>query len=116
MVITIEPKPVHFEAAHTLPQFCDAVHGHSYELRIRVSGPLANGAIADWWALRAIAKAAVAELDHRTLNDIMANPTGECVAVWLWGKVSDGIWAAHPKCKLVWLRLSEGANSVELQG
>lgn len=114
MVIMIEPKPVHFEAAHTLPQFCPRLHGHTYKVRVRVAGDLVDGALADWWAIRAIVKAAVAELDHRTLNSIVHNPTGERVALWIWDRVAADVERAHPGCRLVWLRLCEGHNAVEL--
>lgn len=110
----IEIKPVTFEAAHLLPQFCSRMHGHTYRLTIRIAGPLKDGAIADWWAVRAIAKSAVATLDHRNLNDVVKNPTGEMVAFYLWTKISTEVEEAYPGCSLTWLRLCEGDNAVEL--
>lgn len=115
MQIVAEPKAVSFEASHTLAQFCSTLHGHSYKVRVRVSGPLdEHGVVIDFKAVRAIVKSVVAPLDHRNLNDIIENPTAERVALWIWHRVDSDLRLAHPKVTLVSLRLSEGDNDVEV--
>lgn len=114
MKITITPKPVEFEAAHTLPQFCALPHGHSYSVTVTVTGPVKNGAIVDWWGVRAIVKRATEDLDHRMLNDVIDNPTGERVAIWLFEHVRDRMKVLYPSATLESLRLSEGRNMAEV--
>ncbi|HVI01689.1 MAG TPA: 6-carboxytetrahydropterin synthase [Enhygromyxa sp.] len=115
MRVIITPKPVTFEAGHSLPQFCPTAHGHSYKVSVRVSGPLdEHGTVADFRAVRAIVKSVVAQLDHRMLNDIIENPTAERVALWLWDRVDVELRRAHPAAALLSLRLAEGEHEVEV--
>jgi 6-pyruvoyltetrahydropterin/6-carboxytetrahydropterin synthase len=114
MRIAIEPKPVTFDAGHSLPQFCPSGHGHSYRVSVKIAGPLEQGIVADFRAVRRIVKAVVAELDHRMLNEVIENPTAERVAVWIWHRVDVEIRRSHPESALVSLRLAEGENVVEV--
>lgn len=115
MRIVNEPKAVSFEAGHSLPQFCPTHHGHSYKVRVRVTGPInEQGVVVDFNVVRVILKGVVAQLDHRNLNEIIANPTAEQVAVWIWHRVDVELRRAHPNIALLSLRLSEGDNDVEV--
>ena len=76
-----------FEAAHLLPRVprthkCGRMHGHGFEVVIRVADPVpaAHAAIAAAWA------PLHARLDGACLNDLpgLENPTSEMLALWLW--------------------------------
>jgi 6-pyruvoyltetrahydropterin/6-carboxytetrahydropterin synthase len=89
-------KQFPFEAAHVLPHHagkCSRLHGHSYRLDVTVEGPLqtagpATGMVVDFDELAAAVHAhAVDELDHRHLNDTIANPTCENIVAWIWRRL-----------------------------
>jgi 6-pyruvoyltetrahydropterin/6-carboxytetrahydropterin synthase len=86
-------KQYAFESAHVLPHHagkCARLHGHSYRLDVTVDGALhtdgpATGMVIDFDDLSRIVRGAVIEpLDHRYLNDVIANPTSEEIIVWIW--------------------------------
>jgi 6-pyruvoyltetrahydropterin/6-carboxytetrahydropterin synthase len=90
-------KSFTFEAAHVLPNHpgkCSRLHGHSYRLDVALEGPLqetgpAAGMVEDFEVVSQIVEAAViAELDHRSLNDLMDNPTAERIAGWIWRRLA----------------------------
>jgi 6-pyruvoyltetrahydropterin/6-carboxytetrahydropterin synthase len=90
-------KQFPFEAAHVLPHHagkCARLHGHSYVLDVAVDGPLqssgaATGMILDFDELSRIVKRVVDdELDHRSLNDVLPNPTSENIVVWIWRRLA----------------------------
>jgi 6-pyruvoyltetrahydropterin/6-carboxytetrahydropterin synthase len=85
-----------FEAAHRLPNVpdshkCARMHGHSYRVTIRVEGEIDPdlGWLVDFGAVDEHVRPLVAQLDHRTLNEIqgLENPTSELLAVWLWQRL-----------------------------
>lgn len=89
-------KDFTFEAAHRLPNLppehkCSRLHGHSYRVRIWVSGPVgeASGWVLDFGDIKAACKPVIDELDHRYLNEIegLENPTSERIAQWLWERI-----------------------------
>jgi 6-pyruvoyltetrahydropterin/6-carboxytetrahydropterin synthase len=89
-------KSFTFEAAHVLPNHpgkCSRLHGHSYRLDVALDGPLqengpAAGMIEDFEVVSRVVKAAVInELDHRSLNELIENPTAERIVVWVWGRL-----------------------------
>ena len=89
-------KSFTFEAAHVLPNHpgkCSRLHGHSYRLDVTLEGPLqaegpAAGMVEDFEAVSRVVKAAViAELDHRSLNELIENPTAENIVRWVWGRL-----------------------------
>jgi 6-pyruvoyltetrahydropterin/6-carboxytetrahydropterin synthase len=90
-------KSFTFEAAHVLPNHpgkCSRLHGHSYRLDVTLEGPLqadgpAAGMIEDFEVVTRVVKAAViAELDHRSLNELIENPTAEEIVRWVWGRLA----------------------------
>ena len=90
-------KSFTFEAAHVLPFHpgkCSRVHGHSYRLVVGLEGPLqpegpAAGMIEDFDVVsRRVKETVIAELDHRSLNDVLDNPTAERIAVWIWRRLA----------------------------
>ncbi len=86
-------KSFTFEAAHVLPHHpgkCGRLHGHSYRLEVALEGPLqtsgaATGMIEDFDEVSRVVRAAViGALDHRSLNELLENPTAEHIALWIW--------------------------------
>jgi 6-pyruvoyltetrahydropterin/6-carboxytetrahydropterin synthase len=89
-------KQFKFEAAHVLPNHpgkCSRLHGHSYRLDVTLEGPLAGdgpaaGMIVDFEVLsRVVRDGVIGELDHRSLNEVVPNPTSENVIVWIWRRL-----------------------------
>lgn len=86
-----------FEAAHSLPYHpgkCRELHGHSYVLKVTVDRPIdpGTGMGIDFADLKGVVKSRVIDhLDHKTLNDLIENPTAELMAVWIWKRLSDDL-------------------------
>ena len=88
-------KEFTFDAAHYLPGYpglCQNLHGHTYRLRIGVSGPinLDSGMVCDFVKLKNIVQEnIVSRMDHQCLNeckfpgfpDMM--PTAEYMVKWI---------------------------------
>jgi 6-pyruvoyltetrahydropterin/6-carboxytetrahydropterin synthase len=85
------------EAAHRLPNLpeghkCRRLHGHSFRVEVRVSGPV--GEESGWVMDFADVKRAFAPLhdalDHRYLNEVegLENPTSENLARWIWVRLA----------------------------
>jgi 6-pyruvoyltetrahydropterin/6-carboxytetrahydropterin synthase len=90
-------KSFTFEAAHVLPHHpgkCSRLHGHSYRLDVAVEGSLrtggpAAGMIEDFEVVTSTVKdAVIAQLDHRSLNELIDNPTAEHIALWIWSRLA----------------------------
>ncbi|HEY4440079.1 MAG TPA: 6-carboxytetrahydropterin synthase QueD [Candidatus Elarobacter sp.] len=86
-------KSFSFEAAHLLPHHpgkCARLHGHSYRLEVALEGPLqtsgpATGMVQDFDLISRIVKEhVIATLDHRSLNELLDNPTAEEIIGWIW--------------------------------
>jgi 6-pyruvoyltetrahydropterin/6-carboxytetrahydropterin synthase len=86
-------KTFTFEAAHRLPDVppghkCGRMHGHSYEVTVRLTGPVHPkfGWVRDFGDVSAAWKPLYERLDHHLLNEIegLENPTSENLARWLW--------------------------------
>ena len=93
-------KEFRFESAHVLPHHpgkCSRLHGHSYRLEVTVAGDLqasgsASGMILDFDELGRIVKTLVEdELDHRSLNDFIPNPTSENIVIWIWQRLAPAL-------------------------
>ena len=89
-------KQFRFEAAHVLPYHlgkCANVHGHSYRLDVTIAGPLqidgpARGMVEDFERIgEVVEREIIAQLDHRSLNDLMENPTCEAIVSWVWERL-----------------------------
>ena len=93
-------KEFTFEAAHRLPNVpeghqCGRIHGHSYKMRVVVSGPIVepHGWVIDFADIKASVKPVINRLDHHYLNEILGleNPTCENLAVWVWDRVKPSL-------------------------
>jgi 6-pyruvoyltetrahydropterin/6-carboxytetrahydropterin synthase len=89
-------KDFNIEAAHRLPNVpeghkCARLHGHSFQVRISVEGPVdeQTGWIMDFGDIKAAFAPIYDQLDHHYLNDVVGleNPTSENLALWIWQKL-----------------------------
>jgi 6-pyruvoyltetrahydropterin/6-carboxytetrahydropterin synthase len=80
----------YFAAAHRLPRYegpCFRMHGHNYKFFVALEGEVdpATGMIADFGVVKGVVQEQVlSRVDHRTLNDVLDNPTAENIARWIW--------------------------------
>lgn len=81
------------EAAHFLPRLpaghkCRRLHGHSFRIRVHVSGVVdpETGWVMDFADIGECFQPLFERLDHACLNDIegLENPTSEHLARWVW--------------------------------
>lgn len=86
-------KDFSFDSAHRLPNVpdrhkCGRLHGHTFQLRIVVSGPVdeTTGWIMDFGDIKAAFRPLYERLDHNYLNEIdgLENPTSEVLVKWIW--------------------------------
>jgi 6-pyruvoyltetrahydropterin/6-carboxytetrahydropterin synthase len=93
-------KDFSIEAAHRLPNVpeghkCARLHGHSFQVRIAVEGPVGeqSGWIMDFGDIKAAFAPIYEQLDHHYLNDIqgLENPTSENLALWIWQQLKPAL-------------------------
>jgi 6-pyruvoyltetrahydropterin/6-carboxytetrahydropterin synthase len=89
-------KEFTFDAAHVLPNVpeghkCRRLHGHTYRVRVYVSGEPDDrvGWVMDFGDIKAAFEPILDRLDHYYLNDIegLENPTAEALARWIWQRL-----------------------------
>src|SRR5574341_211664 len=80
----------HFAAAHHLPRYdgpCRRQHGHNYTFYVTLEGEVdaGSGMVFDFGDLKKVVQEHVlTRVDHRDLNEVLANPTAENIARWIW--------------------------------
>ena len=93
-------KDFTLEAAHRLPNVppghkCARLHGHSFRVRLEVSGEpgAESGWVMDFGDIKAAFQPLYEQLDHHYLNDIagLENPTSERLAIWIWDRLKPGL-------------------------
>lgn len=101
-----------FDAAHSLPGYegkCANLHGHTYRVEMVIEGPVGeDGFVMDFYRLKNILKAALQDLDHRCLNDLLPNPTAENIAEMISKSLKRDL--EKTSLHLVSLKLWEGKN------
>ena len=89
-----------FEAAHRLPNVpsahkCARLHGHSFHVRVTVTGPVDPklGWVIDFADVKQAFAPLQARLDHYYLNEIegLENPTSEVLAQWIWSRLKPAL-------------------------
>lgn len=70
---------------------CARVHGHTFRVRVTVSGPVdsATGFVIDFAEVQRVFAPVHDALDHRFLNDVpgLGNPTSEHLAAWIFQRL-----------------------------
>jgi len=93
-------KEFSFEAAHRLPNVpaghkCARLHGHSFLVRIVVSGEVGDesGWVMDFGDIKKAFHPIWEQLDHHYLNEVpgLENPTSENIARWIWQRLQPGL-------------------------
>jgi 6-pyruvoyltetrahydropterin/6-carboxytetrahydropterin synthase len=83
-----------FEAAHRLPRHpgkCRELHGHSYRLGVGVERSVDpdSGMAIDFADLKQVVQSRIIDvLDHRSVNELIENPTAEVMAAWIWNRLA----------------------------
>ena len=87
-----------FAAAHSLRDYageCRRLHGHNWKVEVEVVASALDrlGMAIDFKDVKAAARAAAGELDHRFLNEIppfdQVNPTAENIAAHLFERIAE---------------------------
>ena len=102
-----------FEAAHFLPDLppmhkCRRMHGHSYKVEVRVSGPVDEAGLVrgiEFGQLDVLMEPIVTSVDHHCWNDKLETPTVENIAGYLAQILTGGLSAP------VTVRVYEGPRS-----
>lgn len=90
-------KEFQIEAAHRLPNLpaghkCHRLHGHSFRVRVYVTGSVdeERGWVVDFADISAAFAPIFRMLDHNYLNDIdgLENPTSENLSRWIWTRLA----------------------------
>ncbi len=101
-----------FDAAHSLPGYigkCAKMHGHTYQVEVVVEGEVGeDGFVMDFFSMKKILSAALQDLDHCCLNDLLPNPTAEKIAQLICDRLNKELVATNTR--LVSLKLWEGKN------
>ncbi len=107
-------KEFEFDAAHYLPEYngkCEKLHGHTYKLVVKVDGkPDHEGMVIDFIKLKNLVKDRILnQLDHALINDIIPNPSAECISMWVWKQLVEEL--TTPNYKLVEVEVWETKTS-----
>ena len=103
-----------FDAAHNLIHYkgkCEKLHGHTYKLRVVLEGtPDEEAMIMDFAELKQIVNEhVISRLDHAYINDIIAQPSAENIALWVWRELDDRV--RRENCELYEVHVWETASS-----
>jgi 6-pyruvoyltetrahydropterin/6-carboxytetrahydropterin synthase len=110
-------KQFSFEASHQLPGLpdghkCGRMHGHSYTAEVVLTARVLRdpGFVMDFGDLKPVGAYLDTVADHRTLNDLIPNPTSENLARHLYTWVLDNLTIPNGVI-LEKVRISETATS-----
>jgi len=107
-------KEFTFDAAHNLVNYhgkCEKLHGHTYKLKVVLEGtPDNEGMIMDFCELSSIVKENIlSRLDHSYINDLIAQPSAEYIALWIWKEIEEKV--RRENCSLYEIHVWETATS-----
>lgn len=114
-----------FEAAHWLPltppgHKCRRLHGHSYRVRLQVTGPIRygggeSGMVVDFGVLDRAWHSLWEQIDHTCLNETLCdNPSVENMAPLFWAHFQRALTAEAATREAAWaikIWLHEGPRS-----
>jgi 6-pyruvoyltetrahydropterin/6-carboxytetrahydropterin synthase len=109
-------KRMSFDAAHYLPDYngkCANLHGHRWTVEVGVEDFVdpETGMVVDFGWIKAFLQSVCDQLDHRTLNDFIANPTAENIArfvAWQWSREP---WSRGESAELKFVKIWETPDS-----
>lgn len=114
MTIFIEDS---FDSAHWLPNVpvghkCKNMHGHTYRVRIEVSGEVGRktGWVVDYDEIKTIWEPLKNQLDHQIINSVIENSTCENIAEWIGKRMV--IQNAMAYCSQVEIRETEHCGAI----
>ncbi|MFZ2070134.1 MAG: 6-carboxytetrahydropterin synthase QueD [Halobacteriota archaeon] len=104
-----------FSAAHSLPRHpgkCKALHGHTYKAEIVVEGEKkeGTGCVADFAEVKAEVSEVLELVDHKHLNEIIAYPTSENIALFLKQQLEKQLKDSNLGISLLSIKLWEGSD------
>lgn len=107
-------KEFEFDAAHHLTKYhgkCERPHGHTYKLVVKLEGtPDEDDMVYDFVKLKRLVKDEIlSHLDHHDLNDLLENPSAECIAVWVWDRLEPMV--KQENCRLYEIEVWETKTS-----
>lgn len=83
------------EAAHRLPSVpkghkCENMHGHSWAIKIGITGEVnEDGWVLDFAHVDEAFAPIFKDLDHSVLNEKIDNPTSENLAIYIWNRLEN---------------------------
>ncbi len=112
----IATKQISFDAAHYLPGYngkCANLHGHRWTVEVGVEDFVdpSTGMVVDFNWLKAFLQSIADQLDHRTVNDFIDNPTAENIArhvAWEWTREP---WSKGECAELKYVKIWETPES-----
>lgn len=99
-------KDFTFEASHVLPRHpgkCSRLHGHSYKVTVVVECTIdpRTGFVLDYGDMKKIVSPFIDRLDHQHLNEFIAYPSAENIAINLGKQIFAELRAAcHPRSEI----------------
>ena len=85
---------VKFDSCHFLPNYigkCSNVHGHTWRMTVEIKGEidLVSGFVKDFTELKTDVNDLINSLDHRSLNQVLFNPTCENLVNYCWNYLTE---------------------------
>ncbi len=104
----------YFDSAHYLPQHdsCGRMHGHTYKVEVVIEGEKKEDKmIMDFHEVKMKVRTVIAELDHRSINEILDYPSAENITEYIFRKLKKEfdyplrvrVWEGKGK----WIEISE---------
>ena len=114
MEVAIVSKKSSFDAAHRLPNYdgkCSNLHGHHWVVEVAAEGNVSRstGMITDFSRLKEFLELMCSKFDHKLVNDVIANPTAENIAGYIYGEFS--LWCVARGLRTAWVKLYETEDS-----
>ena len=108
-------KKFHFDSAHYIPNYegkCKNMHGHNWTIELACSGRVGNGTgmVYDFSELKKFCDVFEERYDHKCLNDLIPNPTAECICEDIYKEFN--LWCVARGLKFEYIRVWETEDSM----